>query len=96
MTAYYTTATLLQDATVLVAGTDYCCSDSSDVFHSPTETWQLTGDLVQRPRQHHSAVLLNDGRVLVVGGYYEGPPCNEGTCTTYELQSAELFKPSGP
>jgi N-acetylneuraminic acid mutarotase len=96
VTAYFTTATLLQDATVLVAGTDYCCSASSNAFHPSTETWLLTGALVQRPRQHHSAALLNDGRVLVVGGYYEGPPCNEGTCTTYELQSAEIFTPSGP
>jgi N-acetylneuraminic acid mutarotase len=95
-TAYFTAAALLQDATVLHMGTDYCCSASSDVFNPSTGTWQQTGDLVQRPRQHHSAVRLNDGRVLVVGGYYEGPPCdNEGTCTTYELQSAEIFTP-GP
>ena len=95
VTAPYTTSTLVQNGTVLLAGTDYCCSASSAVFDPSSETWQLTGNMVQRPRQHHSAVLLNDGTVLSVGGYYEGPPCDEGTCTVYALKSAEVFTPQG-
>lgn len=93
--AYATTATLLQDGTVLMAGSNYCCSGSSDVFDPSTETWQLAGNMVQGPRQYHSAVLLNDGTVLAVGGHYDGPPCDEGTCTTYVLKSAEVFTPGG-
>ena len=93
VTASYTKSTLLQNGTVLLAGTDYCCSASSAVFDPSSETWQLTGNMVQRPRQHHSAVLLNDGTVLSVGGYCEGPPCDEGTCTVYALKSAEIFTP---
>jgi len=91
--AFFTTATLLQDGTVLVAGSNYCCSASSDVFDPSSETWQLTGNMVHRPRQHHFAALLNDGTVLAVGGYYEGPPCDEGTCTTYGVNSVEVFTP---
>ena len=91
--AFFTTATLLPDATVLVAGTNYCCSASSDVFDPASETWQLTGNMVHQPRQHHFAALLDDGRVLAVGGYYEGPPCDEGTCTTYGVESVEVFTP---
>ena len=92
---FYGTATLLQDGTVLVAGSDSCCAfASSAVFDPSSETWQITANMVQRPRQHHAATLLNDGTVLAVGGYYEGPPCDEGSCTTYNLKSAELFTPS--
>jgi hypothetical protein len=92
---FWLTATLLQDGTVLVAGTDYIATGGSAVFDPSTETWQITGGLLQRPRQHHSAVLLNDGTVLIVGGYYYGPPCDEGTCTGYTLGSAEIFTPDG-
>jgi len=89
-----TTATLLQDGTVLLAGSDFWDrSESSDVFDPSSESWQLTGNMVQRPRQNHSATLLNDGTVLAVGGAYEGEPCNEGLCTFYFLKSAEVFTP---
>ena len=93
---YFITATLLQDGTVLVAGTNYVATGGSAVFDPSTEIWQITGGMLQRPRQHHSAARLNDGTVLVVGGYFEGPPCDEGTCTVYTLSSAELFTPGGP
>lgn len=93
--AFFTTATLLLDGTVIVAGTNYS-GLGSDVFDPSTETWQVTGNLVQTPRQHHSAARLNDGKVLIVGGYYEGGPCDEGTCTVYTLGSAEIFTPDGP
>jgi hypothetical protein len=95
VTAFPTTATLLPDGTVLVAGSDYCCSGSSDVFDPSAEAWRLTGNMVQRPRLFHSAVLLDGGTVLAVGGYYEGPPCDEGSCTVYVLKSAEVFTPGG-
>jgi hypothetical protein len=95
LNVYFTTATLLQGGTVLMAGTNYCCSGSSDLFDPLTETWKLTRNVLQRPRQHHSAVPLNDGTVLVIGGYYEGPPCDEGTCTPNPLSSAEIFTPGG-
>jgi hypothetical protein len=89
-----TTATLLQDGTVLLAGSDFWHrSESSEVFDPSSESWQLTGSMVQRPRQSHSATLLNDGTVLAVSGAFEGEPCNEGLCTFYFLKSAEVFTP---
>jgi hypothetical protein len=86
-----TTATLLRDGTVLVAGGDR--GGSSEVFDPATQTWQLTGPMLHVPRQQHTATRLNDGTVLAAGGSYEGPPCDEATCTIYYVRSAEVFTP---
>jgi len=68
-------ATLLPDGSVLVAGgtgrrsaggSDRALS-STELFDPATGTW-TAGALMTEPRSGHQAVLLPDGRVLVVGG----------------------------
>jgi hypothetical protein len=68
------TATLLEDGNVLVTGgwsgcTPGCAgpSKTAEVYEAGTETWRLTGSM-HVGRAHHSATLLSDGKVLVVGG----------------------------
>ena len=85
------TATLLPDGKVLVAGGeaarhidgDWTTPSSSELLNSATGTWSATGDMtVARPRGH-TATLLADGRVLVVGGAAINEP----------IPSAELYAP---
>jgi hypothetical protein len=78
------TTTLLSDGRVLVAGgcscPNGCCAQSSaEVFEPTTGRWTETGGL-GLARSGHTATLLLNGQVLVVGG---GSP---GT-------SAELYDP---
>ncbi|RKI36567.1 hypothetical protein D7Y27_28020 [Corallococcus sp. AB004] len=91
-----TPLTRLQDGRVLVAGG----SEPSDIFipqgqpflsscelYDPaTGTWSYTGSL-QVMREGASAQLLDDGRVLVAGGYYNTNVAN------YHV-TAELYDPA--
>ncbi|MDA0988992.1 MAG: kelch repeat-containing protein, partial [Chloroflexi bacterium] len=62
------TATVLKDGSVLVMN-----YKSAELYNPDTNTWTVAGDL---PRQHgdapggksHTATLLGDGRVFIVGG----------------------------
>ena len=88
------TATLLPDGRVLVVGGfDVRQQDSStstaEIWDPDTDTFSLTGSLAE-PRKSHTATLLPDGRVLVVGGH--GDDDAEGTATT--ITSAEVWDPS--
>lgn len=60
--------------------------DSCELFDPETGEWRLTGDL-NIPRTNVPLTLLQDGRVLVVGGA-NGPPDGERF-----LDSAEIFEP---
>lgn len=85
------TATLLPDGRVLIVGgcaTDGCTTAEG----SPTTEFYVAGkgftpgpELIQ-PRQSHSATLLPDGRVLMVGGW-----AREGA---QPLDSAEVYDPA--
>ena len=93
------TATLLPNGKVLVVGGggfpcsgNFCYSTvngSTELYDPATGTWSLTGSLIQR-RVGHSATLLPNGQVLVVGGYNYG----------YDIgffayvNSAELYDPT--
>ncbi len=90
------TATLLNNGKVLVAGGDlangspppygYIYSTSSAELYDPdTGTWFITGNMYVG-RVFHTATLLNDGWVLVAGGYYQSP-------SPSYLDSAELYDP---
>jgi hypothetical protein len=92
------TATLLPDGKVLVAGgyTDHSASASSSAYSSPSAsaelydpgsgTWTATASMTT-PRAGHTAMLLLDGRVLVVGG--DDPGFGQ-----LASASAELYDPS--
>ena len=69
------TATLLQDGRVLVVGgasTELSDVDgflaSAEVWDPVTGTFSPSGALAEARGAHHTATLLRDGRVLVVGG----------------------------
>ncbi len=70
------TATLLADGRVLVAGgstvsasaaTGYVNNASAEIYDPVANAWTLTPPM-SAGRSHHTATLLPDGKVLVVGG----------------------------
>ena len=67
---YYTTATLLENGKVLVAGGEDSSIEptaSVEVFNPTSGTWQVTESLNRR-RAAPTATLLQDGKILVAGG----------------------------
>jgi len=67
------TATLLKNGKVLVVGgytvDSYCCPlASAEIFDPTTGTFATTG-FMAAGRRNHTATRLEDGRVLVTGGY---------------------------
>ena len=76
------TATLLADATVVVAGGGTPEVASAEVFDPATGTWSPTGSM-GTARSLHAAVRLPDGRVLVSGG----------AVGSNALSSAEIYNP---
>jgi len=86
------TATLLANGQVLVAGglcrhSTQCDTPtvlaSAELYNPSAGTWTVTGSM-PTPRYLHTATLLNDGQVLVTGGF-------NGSAS---LDSAELYDPS--
>ena len=83
------TATLLNDGTVLIAGGrdsedvfDALSLNDAELFNPATGTFTATGAMTQ-VRYGHTAALLNNGHVLLTGGF-NGQP----------VPSAELFDPT--
>ena len=80
------TATVLQDGTVLVAGgSDGAAGNenplaTAELYDPSTGTWTTTGDMVGGGGRH-TATLLRNGQVLVVGSTYGNP------------RAAELYDP---
>jgi hypothetical protein len=95
---YSHTATLLPSGQVLVAGgllTPFDCvgpncnptpTASCELFDPATGLWSATGPL-QQSRYAHTATLLSNGTVLVVGGTTDYPTINSA------LASVELYNP---
>ncbi len=85
------TATLLADGRVLLAGgcaVDGCVTsevEPSSEFYVPGRGF-VPGPPMLHPRSSHTATLLPDGRVLIVGGW-----AREGTTP---LTEAEMFDPT--
>ncbi len=85
------TATLLSDGKVLVVGgRDYTTLASNkytagaEIYDPSTGVWTATGSLATE-RASHTSTLLQNGKVLVVGGSNE---------STRNLNSAEIFDPA--
>jgi Kelch motif/Galactose oxidase, central domain len=80
-THYASTATLLPNGLVLVAGGGYSAGlplASAELYDPASGLWTPTGSM-HEARVRHTATLLSDGRVLVAGG---------------GVSSAELYDPS--
>jgi hypothetical protein len=91
------TATLLPGGKVLVAGGyqvdasgSFTALASAELFDPVAGTFTATGSMTE-PRSGHTATLLGDGRVLVVGGIACTGNSSAWNCTTYG--SAELYDP---
>jgi hypothetical protein len=84
-------ATLLADGKVLVASP----SGRSDLFVPGPDTWSQSGSMLQGSYDH-TAVRLQNGKVLVVGGYTRSAlPDSIGNYTvTGTLARTELFDPA--
>jgi hypothetical protein len=69
----YMTATELADGRVLVAGglNTGGAQGKVDVYEPATGTWAV-GPAMRTPRRSHTATLLKNGKVLVVGGWSGG------------------------
>ena len=67
------TATLLQDGRLLIAGGDdgsgrlEAITDTAELYDPSADRWE-PAEALGRQRTQHAALLLNDGRVLLVGG----------------------------
>ena len=85
------TATPLPNGNVLVAGgfltnpSAPVAVTSAELYNSTTGTWSSTTAMHQ-PRFYHTATLLPDGQVLVVGGKTNN--------SIYSLATAELYNPA--
>ena len=80
------TATTLQDLTILVVGgVGAEASATAELYDSSGGAFTMTGAL-NDARYGHQAVLLNDGRVLIVGG--------QSYPSAAALASTEIYDPS--
>jgi len=67
------TATLLNDGTVLIAGGSDLANeetlDSAEIYSPTAGTFTLLSNTLNTARVGHTATLLSNGQVLIVGGY---------------------------
>jgi hypothetical protein len=97
-------ATLLADGTVLIAGGESadCCTvgveAGAELFDPSTGTFILTANM-SAPRAGQSATLLDDGTVLVAGGYWfewpAVPCCVIGASAELYVAGGQLASPDG-
>ena len=90
------TATLLTDSQVVLAGgnsscqTDPCTTESSTETYDPTSGTFSTSQGMTTARTGHTATLLSNGSVLLVGGIASGT-----TVASIELYQPGRFTPAG-
>lgn len=89
----FQTATLLQNGRILIVGGEYpegseFSMGSAELYDPSTGTFTATGSM-QKARVGHSATLLQNGKVLITGGYT--PACSG--CITVPDNTAELYDP---
>src|SRR6266851_4003293 len=83
------TITMLRDGRVLITGGARNIGfrselSSAEIYDPSTGTFATTGSM-RTPREGHTATILRDGRVLIVGGSDNG---------THTLDSAEIYDPA--
>lgn len=88
------TTTLLKDGKVLVTGgvgssPSTTALNSVELYDPATKTWKVVAPM-SIGRTEHTATLLDNGAVLVVGGFNNGDPKREVTA----LNTAELYDPA--
>jgi len=83
-------ATLLDNGSVLITGgqsssiTGMTIYNSAEVYSASADTFKLLDSAMANARLGHAAVLLNNGTVLIAGGWNSGG----------DLSSAEIFDPA--
>jgi len=93
------TATLLPDGTVLLAGGyggyagsgSYDVLSSAEIYNPTTKAVSGTNGYLSTPRQNHTATLLPNGKVLLVGGV---TPMPGGGGYYEDTATAELYDPT--
>jgi len=96
------TATLLRDGTVLVAGGEGSLGsggappvfNSAELYDPATNTWSPTGSMTY-PKLWTSAILLQDGKVFMVGAGGDFTLYNPGYAETYDPLTRSWSR-SGP
>jgi hypothetical protein len=92
---YSSTATLLPDGRVLIAGLNYQAGygmaiSHADLYDPTTGTFSATGNMLA-PRIDHTATLLTDGTVLLAGGAAWFPG---GVSRLFiDINTAEIYHP---
>jgi pimeloyl-ACP methyl ester carboxylesterase len=85
---YVNTATLLQNGMVLVTGGQPGSPgdpiNTAELYNSTAGTWQYTTSPMNVARSTSAAALMNDGRVLIIGGATDSGA----------LSSVEIFDPT--
>nr|WP_295901924.1 kelch repeat-containing protein [uncultured Bdellovibrio sp.] len=90
------TATALQDGKVLIVGgainngASTTCLNTSALYDPASNTWSAAASLATG-RCYHSATLLSDGRVMVIGGRTEN---SVALGISNYLSSAEIYNPA--
>jgi hypothetical protein len=82
--------TLLDNGDVFVAGgynSELGTLDTAELYHPETGSFRTLPNKMRARRELHTATLLPDGRVLLIGGYQTGK--NGGT-----LASSEVYDPA--
>ena len=94
------TATLLPDGKVLVTGgvvghdgNEWMITDTCELYDPATRTWSATGGFEGSPHSFHNAVLLGNGKVLVVGGIASWPDATDGQAAI-TTDVCELYDPA--
>ncbi len=87
------TATPLHDGTVLIAGGYDSVHgkylNTAELYNPVTGLYTTINSVMPRTRAHHTATLLHDGRVLLIGGDNEQYPSSLGSA----LASADIYDP---